>query len=78
MATIAQPRLQLYGFDSVELQPGEFKAVTIAVDVDRYLTSFNDKMQWGVDAYTNGTFVFALMPHSGGPQTNNVTLTYIC
>lgn len=70
---MAQPLLQLYGFENVELEPGETLNATIELDVDRYLSSFDVDYNWGIDG-TN--FTFALMKYSGDVTTNNVTISY--
>ena len=70
---MAQPVLQLYGFDNLELSPGETLTSTIELDVDRYLSSFDVDYNWGIDG---SNFTLAVMKYSGDVTTNNVTLVY--
>ena len=71
---MAQPVMQLYGFDKVSLSPAETKVVNITLDVARYLSGYNRTYDWVVEGTT---FTFALGFSSKDATTNNVTLSLI-
>ncbi|KAK8050879.1 glycoside hydrolase family 3 protein, partial [Apiospora rasikravindrae] len=73
VSSVVQPVKQLVAFRRVYLEAREGQAVTMELDVDRYLTIYNRWNEWELE---KGEYIFSLLAHGGSaPETGlNITM----
>jgi len=75
VSIITQPLEQLVAFKRVYLEPRETQEIEMELEVDRYLPIVDRSYDWVLE---EGSYMFALMEHSGGDTDKSVNVTLEC
>ncbi|GAW26268.1 putative glycoside hydrolase family 3 protein [Rosellinia necatrix] len=66
VSSVVRPTRQLVAFARVHLAAGQEATVEMDLDVDRYLAILNRAYEWELE---KGAYTFALLEHSGAPDS---------